>query len=114
MKKNNSSVKLIKKPKTSRIIRIPTAPNTIIFEPYADYNIPTILKEALQYLKDTGIERGLVVNLNNVIVPIRSDMKSREVIQVWQNERSGKTDIFGRKAKLTKSSASDNQKEPGE
>ena len=86
MKKNNSNIEYVEKPKSSHILRIHTVPNTIIFEPYAFYDIPTILKDALQYLKASGTERGLVVNLNNVIVPIRSDMTNREAIQVWKNE----------------------------
>ena len=114
MKKNNSNIEYVEKPKSSHILRIHTVPNTIIFEPYAFYDIPTILKDALQYLKDSGTERGLVVNLNNVIVPIRSDMTNREAIQVWKNERNGKTNIFGHKTQYTKISVPAKQKEPGE
>lgn len=97
MKKNIKIQQPLQTPKSSIITRFPKAPNILYFQPNPRFEIPTILKDAIDYLKTSGFEKGVVVNLNGITVPINSQMTPKEAMKIWKNEYSGRTNIYAKR-----------------
>lgn len=90
MTQKTSNPQVANQPKTFRVYKFPTAPNTLYIEPYPGFNIPSIIKETLEYLKICGYPKGVIVNLNGVTILLRAEMTTKEALKIWKDEVDGR------------------------